>query len=235
MQHNINFFNRQPSRPADQGPVLVAIEGMDASGKQTQVEAVSLALHAARLAFPNYESTTGQLIREILKGDKAVGLHDERFKDAPFNPDDTALALQALMTVNRYEIQPWMQDVLTMGQSLILDRYYMSGVIYGQYDGLNPKWLYNIHGGLLKPDLYVYLDISVKESLRRRPLRDDAYEADMDRMAAVRELYNRTWKKPPHTVSWRMRPTRWVIVDGTQDKDTITKAILAEVAKIGRD
>ncbi len=158
--------------------MLVAFEGIDACGKSTQIE---LLKKAALLLFqggcqvfsyPNYLTDTGKKILQLLK-----------------DPNRDPLVLQCLMTVNRYEEQFLVEEALSSGTLVILDRYWLSGLVYGVADGLPPGWLHQIHAQLLAPDHWFVLDISVAESFRRRPVRDEDYEGNKERLLLARHLY----------------------------------------------
>jgi dTMP kinase len=188
--------------------MIVAFEGIDASGKETQVallaeEARKRGLEVQVLSFPAYDTPTGQLIKDLLKENtdlraKARGL--TRLVDGVVQPfktrwvsvtqEEHALALQALMLANRHEFYSILSAHKSAPDSLlILDRYYGSGLVYGSVDGLSDEFLNEIHLSLPRPDLWVYVDISPEESFRRRLVRDDKYESDFNFLKKVRKRY----------------------------------------------
>lgn len=157
--------------------MIVAFEGIDACGKQTQVR--MLKEHAEKLghktrvfSFPDYESPTGLKIKELLRA-------EER----------DPLVLQSLMTVNRLEKQIKIEVAQIHGELTILDRYWLSGWVYGQTDDLSQAWLTDIHEKMIHPHQWIILDIPVEESFRRRPVREDAYESSKARLNHARHLY----------------------------------------------
>jgi dTMP kinase len=157
--------------------MIIAFEGIDACGKSTQIrmleEQTELNGFSSKVfSYPNYETDTGKKILELLKA-----------------PKRDPLVLQTLMTVNRYENQTEIDVAQRMGMIVILDRYWLSGLVYGLSDGLPLSWLLNVHNRLIQPDQWIVLDISVEESFRRRPVRDDAYEASEQRMKFCRQQY----------------------------------------------
>lgn len=159
--------------------MIVAFEGIDASGKATQVRmlkeyAEGKGVKVTCFDFPRYETDTGKRIKELLQLE-----HEDR------NPLD----LQALMTVNRYECQGTIEHAQARGDLVILDRYWLSGYVYGAGDGLSKDWLVRIHKNLIQPHQWFITDISIDESFRRRPDREDAYEASVDRLRNARANY----------------------------------------------
>lgn len=157
--------------------MLVAFEGIDACGKSTQIEmlkkaAVPLFPSCQVFSYPNYQTSTGEKILQMLK-----------------DPERDPLVLQCLMTVNRYEEQFLVEEVLEQGALVLLDRYWLSGMVYGAADGLPQSWLHRVHEQLLRPDHWFVLDLPVIESFRRRPNRDDDYESNADRLKIARHRY----------------------------------------------
>ena len=197
--------------------LLIAFEGLDASGKATQAAALSVKLDSELYAFPNYTSPTGTLIKQMLQ-------------QPPFEYKriEQAYLIQSLMTVNRYELWPTIEQGLAVGD-VVLDRYLASGFVYGAYDGLPQDWLRTIHQPMWAPDLYVLLDIPMEESFKRRPEREDAYEADKIRLSAVREGYLQLWSERPPLAAYHGGQTAWLQLDGTQTSATIHGQVLHAV------
>src|SRR5687767_15714010 len=106
--------------------LLVAFEGLDQSGKQTQAEMLRDRLVAAGrlvrlLSFPAYDTAIGGELGKALQGDRDYG------------PD----VMQLLYVANRYEWKPQMERELQRGTVLICDRYLASSVAYGEALGLD--------------------------------------------------------------------------------------------------
>jgi len=159
--------------------MIVAFEGIDACGKETQVRmlerhAINKGIKVSKFDFPNYTTDTGKKISGLLKSED-----DER----------DGLILQSLMTVNRYESAHKIEEAHARGELVILDRYWMSGLVYGQTDGLPLDWLLRVHARLIQPHQWIVLDISVGESFRRRPKREDEYEMNEKRLMEARQFY----------------------------------------------
>lgn len=191
--------------------MIVGIEGIDASGKQTMVKLLKerLAPHFAKVEtfdFPHYQGTAGGLVGRILCGETIIA--DETQQNCAEYTEtesglrasidnwrsawslDKALVIQSVMLVDRLEhvemIQEYTDDDSVL---LILDRYYLSGLVYGQADGLDLSWLDRIHSALPRADVFFVLDIPVEESVRRRPDRADYYEKNLPKLRKVRDLY----------------------------------------------
>lgn len=202
--------------------VFVVFDGIDGGGKTTQVGHLRDYLNAKALKFPDYTTCTGTLIQRYLNGWRPT-------------PDelDSAVVLQALMVVNRYETSSVMADVLSKS-SLVVDRYNGSGIAYGTADGLDRAWLDAIHVRLPQPDLYVLLDLPVEESFLRRPVRDCDYEDNRGRLAVARDVYQQMWASPARQQSWRGTDVQWLVVDATLQQHEVAAVVRTAVHNIQR-
>ncbi len=199
--------------------MICAIEGVDGCGKGTQAEAVRA--HFAPIYnevevmhFPVYDSPTGRIIKNILTGKSSFEDVDAAFVD------DQAMVLQSLMVTNRLEQFGKLRG--HRGGLLILDRYNPSAIAYGQADGLSLDWLLSIHKALPEPTHYFYLDISVEESFRRRPKREDAYEASRERLEKARANYLDLFRRGGGVSTWHT-------IDGMREPSEITKQIVETI------
>src|SRR3954466_335403 len=116
---------------------LIAFEGLDQSGKQTQAERLRDRLkedgRKARLvSFPDYGTSIGEEIARALAHERDYG------------PD----VMQLLYVANRYEKKPDLERWLEGGLILVSDRYTASSVAYGEAFGLDPAWLPGPQRGL---------------------------------------------------------------------------------------
>ena len=187
---------------------LVAFEGLDQSGKQTQAErllaAFRLAGHCSEfLTFPAYETAIGAEI------DRA--LHGERDYDA-----DT---LQLLYIANRFEFRPRIESWLDAGTMVVCDRYLASSIAYGEAQSVDGHWLTEIQRLLPQPSLTILLDIPPDASQTRKKVARDKFERDLPMLGRVRESYLRQAE----------RSTDWIRLEGHHDKDAVSAAVLSAV------
>jgi len=183
--------------------LLIAFEGLDQSGKQTQAELLRDHLkqsgHKSRLvSFPDYATSIGEEIARALQG--------EREYDAD--------VMQLLYVANRYERKADLQRWLDGGLILVCDRYTASSVAYGEAQGLEPDWLTDMQRFLPAAALTILLDIPPETAVQRKAVDRDRYERDLALLARVRESYRR-----------QAAANQWLVIDGEQSKD----AIAAEV------
>jgi dTMP kinase len=189
------------------GGLLIAFEGLDQSGKQTQAEMLAERLRidgrATRLlSFPDYTTPIGAEIGRALQGER------------DYSPD----VMQLLYVANRYE---WKSDIVrerTNGTIVICDRYLASSVAYGEATGLDPQWLLDIQKHLPQPDLTFLLDIAPGVSARRKTEDRDRYERDLALLARVRDSYVRQVGE------------QWLRIDADRPRADVAAAVFAAVS-----
>ncbi|KAI5184785.1 dTMP kinase [Nematocida homosporus] len=136
--------------------LLVAVEGVDRSGKSTLVKDLVLKLQShgqrvVRLSYPNRQNQTGQLINRILR------------KEIDFPQE----AMYMLFSANRWEDSATMQAALSSADVVVCDRYTLSGLAYALASGANNTAAMTVDQGLTKPDLVLFLaDTAVTASTR---------------------------------------------------------------------
>ena len=187
---------------------LIAFEGLDQSGKQTQAELLRDRLkregRKARLvSFPDYGTSIGEEIARALQGEREYG------------PD----VMQLLYVANRYERTPDLQRWLDGGLILVCDRYIASSVAYGEAQGLDPVWLTDMQKYLPPPSLTIMLDIAPETAVQRKTVDRDRYERDLALQARVRESYRR-----------QADEGQWVLVDGERPQEAIAADVFSAVA-----
>jgi len=139
--------------------VLVQVEGTDGVGKTTVVNLLREELDKENvkvkvLVFPSRETKIGSIIDEMLKKRKFEW--------------NEAVIFQLLQIANRLEfykeIERWREKKDSV---LILDRYVLSGLVYGKLDGVPYNSLMTLQLLLPPPQLNIVLTAN-RESLERR-------------------------------------------------------------------
>lgn len=186
--------------------LLIALEGLDQSGKQTQAERLRdrLVGHSRLvrlLSFPTYDTPIGEEIGSGLRGEREYG------------PD----VMQLLYIANRYEWKPEIERELQRGTVLICDRYLASSIVYGEAFGLDPVWLRDAQKYLPQPDLTFLLDIAPDVSARRKTTDRDKYERDLALLGRVRASY------------LRQLSDRWIRLEADRDRDELANQIYSAV------
>ena len=185
---------------------LIVIEGLDGSGKSTQINRLSEYLVAnghrcRKLHFPRTDDSSvyGELIARFLRGE---------FGDInQVNPYLVAL----IYAGDRFDFKPTVEEWLSSGETVLLDRYVYSNIAYQCAKISNPDekrvlrdWILHLefeYHKLPKPDMNIFLDAPLsftsqklannREGAERQYLqgKQDIHEADIDFQEAVRESY----------------------------------------------
>ena len=187
--------------------LIIAFEGLDQSGKQTQAELLRDWLkregHKSRLvSFPDYGTSIGEEIARALSGER------------DYDPD----VMQLLYVANRYERRTDLQRWIDGGLILVSDRYTASSIAYGEAQGLDPSWLDEIQKFLPSASLTIMLDISPETAVQRKALERDRYERDLAMQARVRESYRR-----------QADAGSWVVIDGERSREAIAADVIEAV------
>jgi dTMP kinase len=182
---------------------IIALEGIDQSGKRTQTRRLAKRLERLRFAvntvsFPVYKSFTGRLIRRYLKGDQNYSNQ----------------ALHMLYSLNRWENQELTQSLMRNADFLITDRYTPSNLAYGVSKGLDLKWLLDLDTGLPKADLVIVLDVPVRSSFARKSNRRDVHEMNTELLVRVNKAYKQLGRK-----------LGWKSVDGRNSVKDVESAV----------
>ena len=192
--------------------VLIAFEGLDQSGKETQAQQLREKLREAGrkvrlLSFPDYGTSIGEEIARALQGEREYG------------PD----VMQLLFVANRHERREAILEWLAGGLILLCDRYRASSIAYGEAQGLDARWLDDIQRFLLPADLTIFLDIEPETAAGRKAHDRDKYESDLAQLKRVSDSYRRQAAQP-----------NWARVNGERSKEEIADDVFQAVAaKLG--
>lgn len=189
---------------------LIAIEGIDGSGKRTQVELLAAVLsmrgHSPySTGFPQYRSWFGKMVGQFLNGE--LGPLET------VDPHFTAL----LYAGDRYEAKPKLEAALSNGQIVLADRYIASNLAH-QTARVAPEkraafveWIeyleYEIYG-LPPEDLVLYLRVPPVEAQKLvaqksqrsyTSAQKDLQEASLRHLEDAAKMYDllskrRSWK-----------------------------------------
>jgi dTMP kinase len=185
---------------------FIAIEGIDGSGKRTQLELLARELRRrgvklATISFPHYEGFFGRLVARYLNG--------EFGKLGEVDPHFSAL----LYAGDRLEHKAEIQKHLTKGRLVLADRYIGSNLAHQSARIVRGKqtaflhWLeeleYKIYG-LPREDLVIYLAVPAetaqrlvsKKGARKYTQRQrDLQEANLAHLKAAASVYDRITKR----------------------------------------
>lgn len=149
---------------------LICVEGIDGSGKTTQLDLLYSWLKSKKLDCLLTSWNSSELISSFTKRAKKKNLLSPR----------TFSILHAVDFADRHEkiIVP----ALKAGFIVLADRYAYTAFSRDVARGVDPKWVRNMYSFAAKPDLAFYFDVSAKTSLERicQNRQPKFYEAGMD-------------------------------------------------------
>jgi dTMP kinase len=186
---------------------FIVLEGIDGSGKGTQLEMLARAFESRgiafnRVSFPRYVGFFGKLVANFLNGE--------------FGPlDDVDPHFSAMLYAgDRWEVRPTLEADLAAGRAILADRYVASNLAH-QGARVAPEkraeflaWLkefeYRVYA-LPSEDLAVYLRVPAQEAQRlvgEKAKRDytelqrDLLESNLDHLESASEVYDELARQP---------------------------------------
>lgn len=200
---------------------FLALEGIDGSGKSTQLNFLLRRLAARGIPCVGTrepsDGPVGAMLRQILTGrltaDNRViaGLFAADRLDHVLNRRDGILA----------QVQS--------GVTVVTDRYYFSSYAYHGVD-VDMGWVIDsnrLSAELLRPDATVFLDVPVRRALERigqNRSHTELFEKE-DRLTATREKYLEAFERLQNT-------ERVLVVDAAADADTVAERVWAAVSPL---
>ncbi|MBN2007473.1 MAG: dTMP kinase [Anaerolineae bacterium] len=202
---------------ANPGPgKLIVLEGLDGAGTTTQAQCLGDYLRervrAVTITCEPTDGPAGRLIRRILTHQDTI--HPR--------------ALAALFVADRLDHLYGDRGIaaqLQAGVWVVMDRYYLSSLAYQSLPLAEHEvpWLYDMHAPCIAPDVTFFLDVPAAVCLERiRKNRGGAFDLfeKEELLTAVAARY--------HAAIQALQTRETIqIVDGTQDKTSVTGAIQA--------
>lgn len=145
--------------------VLIVLEGIDGSGKTTQITKVAEFLQSQNYTVtithePNHNSPYYKLIKERVK--------KQREKTSP------AEELELYVKDRKWDLKNNILPALNKNHIVLVDRYYMSNAAYqGALDSFTIEEVLEINSFAPEPDLWIILDVSVELGQARIRSRDN--------------------------------------------------------------
>lgn len=201
---------------------FIVLEGIEASGKTTQVRKLGEKFPDAVLTKNPTESQIGKLIRnEVLGGHSSI----------------PPVAYQYLFAADREIQQEEIIGYLKEGKTVISDRYFWSSVAYGIADREEMDYedwenvslvafsILSMYHQFVLPDLTIYLDISLEESLRR-----------MEGSAKHTEIYDNHEMnvKIKKGYKWLLEkfPEEFKVISAEKSEEKLTEELVSLVSSI---
>ena len=168
---------------------LVALEGLDGSGKTTQVAALARALRARAFDVVATKEPTDGPWGRLIRAMAAAGEHPD--------PDEE---LRWFVEDRREHVRGVLAPALAAGRVVVTDRYFLSTVAYQGARGHDPeRLLRESEAEFPLPDLALLLELDPAAGLarvgRRGAVREPAFEeaAYLERVVAIFRWIDRPW------------------------------------------
>ena len=171
--------------------LFIAFEGIDGSGKSTQVKLLAQKLteagHKVYITFEPTDSYIGTIIRQIMKGEIKA---DNKTIAGLFVAD----RLNHLLNDTNGIVKK-----INDGYTVITDRYYFSSYAYHSVH-MDMEWVIQANAmsaEILRPDVNIYIDISAEISMKRLHKNRETIELyeNLENLRAVREKYLHAFEK----------------------------------------
>ncbi len=171
--------------------LFIVFEGIDGSGKSTQVERLAKRLKPGRrrvhTTFEPTEGPIGSLIRQMLKGTLAS---DQRTIATLFAADRTDHLVNS-----KNGIAAKVQN----GAVVLCDRYYFSSYAY-HAPHVDMEWVIQtnaVNAGILRPDLTIFIDVDPEKCFNRIAASRKQFELyeNVEMLKKVREFYFKAFER----------------------------------------
>lgn len=189
--------------------MLIVIEGIDGTGKGTQIQMLTKSIPSA--VFVKYPTPKFDIL--------------SRYLEKKLNLSKKSVFLTFLADIA--DDQPRIHQLLKEGKTVIMDRYVLSTIAY-ELDEFGQEKARRMVSelDLIKPDKIILLDIEIDQAMKRKANQKspDRYEEDKKHLIKVRERFGDLYKE-------RFLSTNWHRVDASR---TIEQVHLDIMSLIGR-
>ena len=186
--------------------MLIVIDGLDGSGKNTQAEMLynffkeNITDKVIKISFPDYDYHTGKVVREMLTGKFNIGVNewpfDKSIKKSLFYSFDRMVAMYRKMP--EYDNKTIAELYYKEGYVIICDRYTTSNFIHM---GVNirrfdlPSFISQLEGleystmGIIRPDIVIALTLNPETSMKLIDERGNEKD-DHENLNHLKKAYN---------------------------------------------
>ncbi len=196
--------------------VLIAFEGIDGTGKSTQLPMLAASLrNQGYLVVETREPTTGpygRQIRALYRNRKQVSPQQE---------------LELFLLDRRQHVAECILPALARGAIVLTDRYYFSTAAYQGAAGCDPAVIFARHDFAPEPDLVVLLTLSAAESvarirdLRGETLNDFEQQEQLEKVAGLFASF-------PHSCIVRIHAARPVMEVHTSIREAVGQLLVTK-------
>lgn len=226
MKYPVNFDIELKKNPYN--GLYIALEGIDGSGKTTQAERLkeyfkSKGKKVVLTREPRKSGVIGDLVQKVLLGETKL----------------PSVALQYLFSADRaIHHEELVLPSLKAGNVVITDRCFWSAIVYGILDRTGGEYdkktadmllisqsILSMYHQFTVPDSTYYLQISLKESMKR-----------LDKKSQTKEIYETRSKIAKLVVGYDMLAKRFskeiITLNGEQSVEKVTEDLIMQIKKI---
>lgn len=181
---------------------FIVVEGLDRSGKSTQVARLVEKLEARHVKFPERTTSIGTMINSYLTN--KCDINDQ--------------SVHLLFSANRWEMLSSILQTLQSGQHVICDRYAFSGMAYSHAKGLDLSWCISPDVGMPLPDITLFLDLDETTATKRAAYGEERYE---------KKEFQRLVRQAFQNIALLMERSgaRWERIDANGSPDEVWDAV----------
>src|SRR6266480_5459510 len=134
---------------------LIAAEGLDGSGKSTQLQLLGFWLRSEGYEVIITEWTPSKLIKRALKAGKKQGTMEPRLLSLLHASDIAEMCQRDIL------------PALARGALVLTDRYIYTALARDLARGVEREWIEHVYRFAVRPDLSIYFQLSADEALQR--------------------------------------------------------------------
>ncbi len=207
--------------------MFITLEGIEGSGKTTQIAAIAQWLHSAGL----------ECVTTREPGGTPIGGQIRSILLQPDNADLAPAAELLLYVADRVQhLETVVRPALAAGKVVVCDRYFDATLVYQGYArGLDREMIRQLHQlacSGLTPDLTLLLDLPPETGLERawRRIHSDTVHAEESRFEKETLAFHRRVRAGYLDLAQR-EPRRFSIIDAAADAQAVQAEISAVLAR----
>jgi dTMP kinase len=202
--------------------ILIVFEGIDGSGKTTQIIEVSRFLRKNGFQVtithePNHDSPYYLLIKNRVKQNR-----DQ------VSPEDE---LEWYINDRKWDLENNILPALNKNHIVLVDRYYMSNAAYqGALNAFTPEYVIRKNSFARKPDLWIILDLPVAVGQARLKKREKQYKDQLEIESYQEKVRQNYIKIASMDIGGRIE-----IIDASVGEKELTENIIARIMDFIRE
>ena len=198
--------------------LFIVFEGLDGSGKSTQIKALN-----DKLKLNNYDVISLREPGSTEIGDKVLEILESSQKLTPIM-EFLLFSISRSAIINE-KIMPNLNE----NKIVLCDRYFYSSIAYqGSGRDLDNDFIHKINNKIVNdviPDIVFYFDLTWEEKIKRKGIdHSDRFEKE-DKL--FHENVRKSYLQMAETDS-----AKWIVIDATLKMDEISEIIYAKISDI---